>query len=410
MMPERRKFVKQKLSRNTCTVPLASSLLSRMSPETSTKELNKRTEPNGFKFLLSIIVFGYLIVVGGCVVFAPSPKITHHFDNLVVMDTPTVPNYEKGLIGQLKICRTFYQYYKDEFDVILIISNITFGSNEYRSLRAKGQMRIVRNEVQGIGVTLQDHGKWFGSNKKLKGVIHLPTKLSLIVGAPLHEIMHLWVANKEVIPSIIKDHWGISSVNGNLGGFDMTTLVRLGGNKFSAAPFFLNSPVLLRSIRPYSELELYLAGLIPPEDVSEVWIAEEGKILMDSDGQFKKDKDGNFIFEATNISIWPIEKIVQKLGPRIPNHLNSQKSFRLAVIAINNSTNPLDEKDMKLLRSVVELFVKQESILDVDSIVIEEPGVTHTWSFDPGQYNFWDATGGRAIMDAEIASARIEID
>ena len=88
--------------------------------------------------------------------------------------------------------------------------------------------------------------------------------------------------------------------------------------------------------------------------------------------------------------------------------MNSQKSFRLAVIAINNSTYPLDDKDIKYLLSVVDLFTKKESILDVDTIVIEESEVTHTWSFDPGQYNFWDATGGRAIIDAEIASTRKE--
>lgn len=86
-------------------------------------------------------------------------------------------------------------------------------------------MRTVRNEVQGIGVTQRDHGKWFGSLKKLKGILHLPTNHSLIIGAPLHEIMHLWVANKKVIPSIMKSHWGISSVNGQLGGFDRELLL-----------------------------------------------------------------------------------------------------------------------------------------------------------------------------------------
>ena len=196
-----------------------------MSPEASTTPLNTRTEPNGFKFLYSIIVIGCLIIVDGCVFFAPSPKITQHFDKLVVMDTPSIPNYETSLLGQLRICRTFYQTYKDEFDMILIVSNIPWGSNEHRTLEEWGQMRTVRNEVQGIGVTQRDHGKWFGSLKKLKGILHLPTNHSLIIGAPLHEIMHLWVANKKVIPSIMKSHWGISSVNGQLGGFDRELLL-----------------------------------------------------------------------------------------------------------------------------------------------------------------------------------------
>ena len=190
----------------------------------------------------------------------------------------------------------------------------------------------------------------------------------------------------------------------------MTTLVSLGNNKFSAAPFLPNSSYRYRSSRPYSELELYLAGLITPEEVPDVWIAEEGRLMQDSHGRVERDKEGNFIFEATNISIWPVEKIVEILGPRVPNHLNSQKSFRLAVIAINNSKYPLDDKDKKYLRSVVDLFTAKESILDVDTMIIEENKITHTWSFEPGQYNFWDATGGRATIDAEVASARKDID
>ena len=70
--------------------------------------------------------------------FAPSPKITQHFDNLVVMDTPSIPNYETSLLGQLRICRKFYQSYKDEFDMLLIISNLPWGSNEYWSLEGMG--------------------------------------------------------------------------------------------------------------------------------------------------------------------------------------------------------------------------------------------------------------------------------
>ena len=385
-------------------------LLHRMRPAASTKALTTRTEPHRFKFLLSIIVFGCLIVLDGCVFFAPSPKITQHFDNLVVMDTPSIPNYETSLLGQIRICRTFYQSYKDEFDMILIISNIPWGGSDHRSLEEWGQMRTVRNEVQGIGVTQRNHGKWFGSLKKLKGILHLPTNQSLVIGAPLHEIMHLWVANKQVIPSIMKNHWGISSVNGQLGGFDMTTLVSLGSNRFSAPPFLPNSSHLFMSQRPYSELELYLAGLIPPENVPDIWIAEDGRLLRDSDSHIERDEDGNFIFEARKISIWPIDKIVQKLGPRNPNHLNSQKSFRLAVIAINNSTYPLDDKDIRFLLRFIDLFVKKESILDVERIDIEVSGDRHAWSFPPGHYNFWDATGGRAIIDAEIASTRKEID
>jgi len=363
------------------------------------------TKLNTFFF---ISVFVGLLLVGGCALFAPSPKITHHLDDLVVMDIPAIQNYERSFWGQIRICRTFYQSYDDDFDVILILSNIPWGSEQLNALRIHGRMKLVRNSVQGTGIRRFDSGKLHGSPSKLKGILDLPTHHALLLGYSLHELAHLWVVNHRVIPTTSKHHWGFSSVNGVLGGFDRTTLVELGNDQFLAAPFMPNRGYPMSNKKPYSELELYLSGFIPIEEVPDIWVAEDGRFSRDPDGVIEKDENGNFVFQAKRISIWRNEEIVKKLGPRVPNHEDSQKSIRLAVIAINNSSNPLEDKDIAYVRKAIELFTLNEGIKHLDKITIKSSGHTHNWSFEPGLYNFWDATGGRGMIDAHIASERKE--
>ncbi len=349
-----------------------------------------------------------LLLVGGCALLAPAPKITHHLDNLVVMDIPEIRNYESSYWGQIRICRTFYQSYNDDFDIVLIISNIPWGSHEKSRLTIDGFLKLVRNSVQGTGIRRFDSGNLFGSPSKLKGVLWLPAHHSLLLGYSLHEILHLWAVNYRVIPTSYKHHWGFSSVHGSLGGFDLTSLVELGDSKFSAAPFSLNHAYPHGNMKPYSELELYLAGFIPIEEVPDIWVAEDGEFSYDSPGSIETDENGNYIFHSKKISTWSGEKIVEKLGPRIPNHVESQKSFRAAVIVINNTKHPIDEINIKYMSKAIELFTKRESILDIDKITVESDGKRPNWTFESGQYNFWEATGGRGTLDADIASSRKE--
>ena len=349
-----------------------------------------------------------LLLVGGCALLAPAPKITHHLDNLVVMDIPEIRNYESSYWGQIRICRTFYQSYNDDFDIVLIISNIPWGSHEKIRLTIDGFLKLVRNSVKGTGIRRFNSGNLFGSPTTLKGVLWLPAHHSLLLGYSLHEILHLWVINHRVIPTTYKHHWGFSSVHGSLGGFDITSLVELGDSRYSAAPFSLNHAYPHGNMKPYSELELYLAGFIPIADVPDIWVAEDGEFSYDSNGSIETDENGNYVFRAKEISIWSGKKIVKKLGPRIPNHVESQKSFRVAVIAINNSSNPLEDMNIRYLAKAIDLFTINESILDIDEITVESDGTRHNWSFESGQYNFWEATGGRGTLNADIASSRKE--
>ncbi|MCY3883864.1 MAG: hypothetical protein OXG24_03000 [Gammaproteobacteria bacterium] len=315
--------------------------------------------------------------------------ITHQLDDLVVMKTArSLLRRDRGLI--FEICKTFYKSYQDVFDVIIVVSNIPKDVFDNSKIGYHGAMATVRNVEIGTGASQFDHGDMFFSRNSLRGVMHLPSANLLMGGPSLHEFMHLWVVDREVIPTVLEAHWGFSSVHGQLGGFDLDNLVDLGEGKYSAGVFGINAN--FGNSLPYAPLELYLAGWIAAEEVPDIWVAEDGEYQFEVDPSNRDKKkiqqgpDGSPIFTATNTSIWSIDQIVDVLGERIPNVRDSQKEFRVAVVLVGNEDFPVTDEDIEFLRTQVALFSSKSSLRT---------------SKEPGMYNFWDATGGRASIHTD---------
>ena len=140
-------------------------------------------------------------------------------------------------------------------------------------------------------------------------------------------------------------HWGVSSVNGQLGGFDLSTLKGLGGNWYTADGFgtFANGG---NSI-PYGNFELYLMGLIPPEEVEDVVLF---KGLAATAGDFFND--GKWYAEE-KITV-TVEDVIKKLGSRVPDHNTSQKEFKLLALVLTD--DPLTEEEWDYFAKQVKDF------------------------------------------------------
>lgn len=270
----------------------------------------------------------------------------------------------------------FYDYFDDEFDFLVFIPNyfasyLFSRSNNFSTLAF---YKHVSNDVKGIGLGHFSDASEFGSEGKLQGVIQMwyfarindpSTPTELFAGPFLHEIMHRW--GNYIIGS--DSHWPFSNINGHLGGFSNTDIVDHGKGRYSASA--------IPRDHPYGPLELYLAGLIPPEDVPDIWIAY---------GERKKEWHDDYItttITANQVRTYTIEDIIAEHGPRIPDHTQSQKNFRVAVILLVGRYYPADKERLDWLSRDVTLMSR------------EGPP-------DPYQeYNFYEATGGRAtlIMD-----------
>ena len=147
-----------------------------------------------------------------------------------------------------------YSKFKDSFDFIFLVQN-----ENSTTLNYLGSYHGVSNNIKGISEDIDsfDQTKYTGSDGKLKGLIHFPIKNGISNGPSLHELMHRWgnfslsteklavssfdlnVLNDDYLLEEINGspHWGVSSINGQLGGFDKSTLKSLGNNWYTAAPF-----------------------------------------------------------------------------------------------------------------------------------------------------------------------------
>ena len=138
---------------------------------------------------------------------------------------------------------------------------------------------------------------------------------------------------------------------------------------------------------PYSPIELYFAGLIPPSEVPDLWVAEDGTGVRDASGNLLRDDSGYPIFTASRVSTWSIERIVAEHGARVPDSRQSQKSFRAALVLAVDPLHPPWQNTLDDLSKAVQVF-------------------THAGEDENRSlFNFWEATGGRATLTMDGLSA-----
>ncbi len=296
--------------------------------------------------------------------------IAQYDDRVVVMGIPgrlTTDPIDFDALAQV-----FFAHYEDAFDYLMVFSNLA-DIRDNQHYEYYGTHMGVQNTIQGTGKSRYSPNQTVGSAGKLNAILHFPYNSALLDGPSLHEIMHSWA--NYAIPTALWAHWGFSSANGQLGGFDRANLVNHGGGRYSAGDF--GTVANGGNSLPYSPIELYFAGLIPPSEVPDLWVAE--------DGEWTDDWDGTFT--ASQVSTWSIERIVAEHGARIPNSHQSQKDFRAALILLIDSEHPAQQGTLDALSAAVQQF-------------------THAGRDDDDSgFNFWEATGGRATLTMDGLSA-----
>ena len=250
--------------------------------------------------------------------------------------------------------KRFYAHFEDEFDFLFVARNLVHGVD---ILEGSAFYIGVKNDVQGIGDPLfSDAGRW-GSSGRLQGVINfryvgtaspgLHEWTPIGRGPGLHEVMHRWANG--IVPTVDGAHWGFSSANGLLGGFDITNLVDHGNGRYTAGRFNTSGSVG----RPFSPIELYLAGLASAEEVPDLWVAEDGAWLLDSEGNKQFAANGYPLFTASRIRTLTFEDIVAEHGHRTPAVDQSQRNFRAALILLVNEEHPADLRVLEKLSEEV---------------------------------------------------------
>ncbi len=282
-------------------------------------------------------------------------------------------------IARGTIVPDIYKKFEDDFDFILLILN----EDEKPSNLPYGQLRNASNDISGIGMTIRTPSvELYGEVEKLKAVMHLTQRDFLQTGPALHELMHNWGNYGIPTESVgfgtdvqsydYQPHWGFTggSTKGQLGGFKQSTLIENEGNSYSVATFgrFANGG----NSKPYTELELYLMGMIPISDVTNF------DVFRNITSFEYNASTTNYDFEASIRTTYTPESLETLLGTRIPSSVSSQKDFKLLVIVLTDE--PLTSEEWNFFDDSSEKFGRNS-----------DNGLS--------SYNFWEATNGLGTME-----------
>ncbi|HEU4508632.1 MAG TPA: choice-of-anchor X domain-containing protein [Pyrinomonadaceae bacterium] len=251
---------------------------------------------------------------------ATDAQRTTHVVNLVDSDFVTGVNSDVT-----RITKRFYQLFGDDYDFLNIVYISTRFQNRHH--------RLVKNQIQGIGVTVFNNTANYGSSGKLSGISVFPIS-SLFDGADLsyqHELGHQWI-NFLQIPSLESGvpHWPISSLASGIMGFSLPP-----NSQGGEYPCLLTSEPGGIRLTPrngppvFTDLDLYLMGLLPASQV--------GDHIVFTDQNLARTLPCNnqlFTGEVTRIRI---TDIVDALGPRVPDSTNAPKNFKVATILVSKN-------------------------------------------------------------------------
>jgi hypothetical protein len=259
--------------------------------------------------------------------------------------------------GLNKSLNLFLEHYAEDYDFVFLIT-----AAQLPNVPVAGMFEAVTSHAApGGSQPIELAAPGYETTGRIKGVIGVPYVPNDYYPPFAHETLHYWAQYLD--PSFgfgemrgysEGPHWGASSVNGQLGGFDPATLRCLtpagaappactalpsGRVRYVVGAFGGNANAFRNA--PYSELELYLMGLLPDSGVPESFA-----LLTDAeiDQSTYDDAAKTFQVEASGIQALPFSNIVARHGKRVLLE-EAERHFKAAFVVI--SAQPAADDVMK---------------------------------------------------------------
>lgn len=289
--------------------------------------------------------------------------------------------------------RVFYEHFDDEYDFVYV-----FTDGPVSGANTSARFTPVRRPaIPGTGLTRAVmNANYPAAATKLRGAIGV--NFSAVGNGPtLHETLHYWSMFLNASFGFGRDrdqgfgaHWGVASVNGQHGGFDLSTL-RCNAPAGAQPPMCTPDPDGITRItvgtfgpnanggdsRPYAPVELYLMGLVPAAEAGGPFLVLDGAHFVSNDAATRR-----MTFEITGAHSVSMDDIVRAHGARAPA-TPEERAFRAAFVVY--STAPVSAQRMDALE-------RWAAILGNDEM-------------HPALYSFERATGGRATMTTRLGRA-----
>ena len=302
-----------------------------------------------------------LLIEGGASAFNPEfdlENLSGIYDRQYVMD----------------VVQSIYEAIDDAYDVIIFVGNADASDASY-----SGFARQVSNNVDGLGAPVWSSASCYGSAGRLRGIVTIPAMdglwqgpdselINTAYGSLTHEVLHLW-GGGNLLPvienhngNIVGGHWGVSSANGILGGFDLESLSILEDGTYRADYF---SDVGNAQLDLFlSPLELYMMGVLPSSEVPDTavfsGVSQVNDINSCEDYGYKW-WDGN-CFSATKQTMVSIEDIIDVFGER---PYESELDISLLVVAVSEA--PLTEAEWSRIDERISWYVEPSAVDDFNN-------------------------------------------
>jgi len=252
-------------------------------------------------------------------------------------------NGEFNIGPRLAVTNTFYENHDDTYDFLVVFTEFEFNTGDFVAFYTH-----VFNEIKGIGQEPLNLRPLFGNSNKLQGYIDM-TAWSRYALDPLqlgydttldtlsHEIMHRWgdyISYQDISGNINTDFIGAG--NAHWGEFVDSQASVMGGAYWHDN---IDGTFIAKAVRQkYSDLDLYLAGMLPADEVNDLFYIADAKGDPETYWPLIGDVTSG---TRTQVSI---EQIIQAEGERIPNYLDAQKTFRIGFIVLVPFGNDLSQQ------------------------------------------------------------------
>lgn len=247
--------------------------------------------------------------------------------------------------GLAKSANLFLEHYEEQYDFLFVFTDHSLPSGVI------GKFEAVNREAKpGTGHEIEIAAGGYKTTGRLRGVVGVQWRTP--VGPPLsHEIMHYWAVGLDErlgfgagLGVSYLPHWGFTSVHGQLGGYDASTLrcetpegamppscTALPSGRFRhvVGSFYptSNPPV------PYASLELYLMGLMPASEVQATFdVLDQAEEV---DGSFDPDA-ATIVVEADGISQIDFADVLARHG-EVALRDADERSFSAAFIVVSSA-------------------------------------------------------------------------
>lgn len=310
-----------------------------------------------------------------------------HDANNEVLSSYPVASVTCG-VSNFEAYKKLYSVLPDAFDIAMVTPGMqVLKRNEH--VESIPYAVWVSNDIENIGMDIFDKTEMFGSAGRLRTVIYNSFGGIDVVD---HELAHAWgvsigsrlnLLTSGEHAGIYFGHW---SPNTDIGG-QMQFPQRVSGqfgrfqNNGDGTWRFVSN-IEYNANEPYSPLELYVMGLIGPEEVPPIHVFSGSPNMSDPER----------VTFATYKTITIQDIIASEGGERIPLVADSQKNFTLAYIVTQDI--PFDEA-----------AYTYHSLMAYH-LTSKEPPETYNRDGEPGQLRFimpfyW-ATGGRATLETRL--------